>query len=199
MVCNKDVQTLIVCVGNEQVCDDGIGARVGRILQSLPLPPDVAVLSLERIGIGLLDALAGAAHVVVVDALATEGEPGASTVADVTELHPATVGSGCAHRATVTEIVTLARQVWSGEAFPAMTLAGIERKQSLAIGEGFSSEVLAAVPRMVDLLLLTVGARLEARTMVKQVCRHFVVPADGAFAYVPGEEPRAEAVAPVWQ
>jgi hydrogenase maturation protease len=190
------VQTLIVCIGNERVCDDGIGARVGRILQLLPLPSDVAVMQIQRIGFDLIDALAATEHLVVVDALDCATEPGTCTVADVTELAAGTVGCGCAHRSIVTEIIDLARQVSCDETLQSVSIAGIERRQSLAYDMGFSDEVTAAVPRLVDLLLRAVGARLEARTMVKQTCRHFLVPASGAFDFLPAGPAGADAV---WQ
>ena len=180
------------------MCDDGIGARVGRILQSLPLPSDVAVMQIQRIGLDLIDALAATEHLVVVDALDCAAEPGTCTLADVTELAAGTVGSGCAHRITVAEIIEMARQVSCDETLQSVTIAGIERKQSLAYDVGFSDEVTAAVPRLVDLLLFAIGARLEARAMVKQTCRYLLVPASGAFDFLPAAEEQTEAVA-LWQ
>ncbi len=191
------MQTLIVCVGNEQVCDDGIGARVGRILQLLPLPADVGVTVVQRVGLDLLDAVAAAEHVVVVDALDSEAEPGTCTVGDVTELPPTTVGAGCAHASCVGEIIAMARQL-SCDGFKQVTLAGIERKLTLECCSEFSEEVTTAVPRLVDLILLVVGAQLETRFKVKETCRRFVVPTNGAFANLPLPQPRPVAVA-MWQ
>ena len=169
------------------MCDDGIGARVGRILQALPLPSDVAVLPVQRIGLELLDALAEAEHLMVVDALTSTTEPGTCTVSDVSELPAGTVSAGCAHSGTVQQIIELARQISCDETLQYLTIAGIERAQALVCGEGFSEAVRAAVPRLVDLILLTIGARLEARTMVRETCRNFVLPAAGIFPL-----PRAE-------
>ena len=165
-----DVKTLIVCMGNEHVCDDGIGARVGRVLADLPLPSNVAVITIQKLRFELLDDLAGVDSLILVDALATGGEVGQCTVVDVTN-HPSSLASGdCAHQMLVGQILELARYVACGDERRPVTIAGIEGKQFLRFGD-FSEEVLAAVPRLVDLILLVVGARLQARNMVKEVCR----------------------------
>jgi hydrogenase maturation protease len=180
------------------VCDDGIGARVGRILRSLPLPSDVAVTVVQGIGLDLSDALAAAEQLIVVDALDSEAEPGTCTVADVTELPAATVGTGCAHESYVAQIIEMARQLSCDGVLKSVTLAGIERKLTLGFCTGFSDEVTAAVPRLVDLILLTVGAELDARVKVKETCRRFVVPTSGAVAMARPTEPRSTATA-MWQ
>jgi hydrogenase maturation protease len=169
------VQTLIVCLGNERVCDDGIGARVGRILQSLTLPSDVDVTVMATLRFDLLDALADAERLVVVDALAMGmgAEPGMCTVADVTELPAAVASADCAHRAAVSDIIDLARQVSNEGTLQNIMIAGIEGKQFLDYGSLFSDEVVAATPRLVDLILLAIGSKVEVRAMVKDACRRF--------------------------
>jgi hydrogenase maturation protease len=171
MVCNKGVQTLIVCLGNERVCDDGIGARVGRILQSLPLPSDVTIAFVQSVRLQLLDQLAEADRVILVDALSSGAEAGTCTVADVTEIPAAIACVDCAHAKTVANVMDLVRHVSCDGGMPQIDIAGIEGKQFLACGGDFSEEVNRATPRLVDLLLLTVGAGLSARRMVKDVWR----------------------------
>jgi hydrogenase maturation protease len=186
LVFNRTVQTLIVCVGNEHVCDDGIGARVGHVLQTLPLPADVTVELVQRIDLNFLDLVAEMENLIVVDALVGESEPGTCTVVDVSALPAGTIATGCAHAATVSQIVELARHVDCGETLRSVTVAGIERKTSLAYGVGFSAEVVAAVPRLLDLILLSVGARLSTRAMVRDACRSFFVDPDGRLRYLRG-------------
>ena len=52
--------TRIVCVGNELVSDDGLGIRVGRALQRLPLPAGVEVVFAADIGLDLIDTVMSA-------------------------------------------------------------------------------------------------------------------------------------------
>ncbi len=172
------MQTLIVCLGNERVCDDGIGARVGRILQSLPLPSDVQVAVMATLRCDLLDSLAEAERLVVVDALAMGmgAEPGMCTVADVSELPAAVACADCLHRALVSDVIDLARQVSCDGTLPNVTIAGVEGKRFLDAGSLFSDEVVTATPRLVDLILLAIGAKVEVRAMVKDACRRFSAP-----------------------
>lgn len=168
------MQTLIVCLGNERVCDDGIAAVVGRILSALPLPPEVAVKSLPRLCFDVLDDIATAEQLLVVDALATGAQPGACSVVDVTPVPSAMAASECNHQASVNQILDLARYVACDGGPRNVAIAGVEGRQAMRYGARFSDEVLAAVPTLVDLILLFVGARVEARTMVKEVCRRLL-------------------------
>jgi len=171
MVCKRGVETLIVCLGNERVCDDGIGARAGRILESLPLPDGVTVTKVQSLHIGLLDQLAESERLLIIDALSTGAEPGMCTVADVTELPSGTASADCAHARTVANIMDLVRHVSCDSAAPSIDIAGIQGKQFMMYGAEFSAEVSRALPRLVDLVLLTVGAQLASRAMVRDVCR----------------------------
>jgi len=179
----EDVRTHIVCFGNERVCDDGLGARVGRVLQSLPLPSDVMVSVMPNLRFDLLDDLAQAETLVVVDALAMgQGtEPGMCTVADVTELPAALASADCSHRAIVSDVIELARQVSCDGDLRNVIIAGVEGKRFHDFGAPFSDEVVSAVPRLADLILLTIGAGVEVRDMVKDVCRHLATPATRAW------------------
>jgi hydrogenase maturation protease len=164
------MQTLIVCLGDEQVCDDGIGARVGRILQLLSLPSDVKVIAVNRMRIELFDALAEAENLILVDNMLTNVGPGTCSLADVTEIPAGMVSECCSHGANVAQIIELAWQISCDGTLREITMAGIEGKQSNSYGVGFSDEVLASVPRLVDMILRTIGARLETRNMVKDAC-----------------------------
>lgn len=155
------------------MCDDGIGARVARILLSLPLPAGVTVTTVQRLRIDLLDELATADRLIVVDALSTGEEPGTCTVADVTEIPAAIASSECVHNTSVCHIIEVARHILCDGDTYRVAIAGIEGKQSLVYGSEFSDEVVAAIPRLVDLLLLTLGARVETRAMVKEACQRF--------------------------
>jgi hydrogenase maturation protease len=163
------VKTLIVCIGTESIRDDGIGAEVGRILQSLQLPRDVDVLLLPRLNLGSLDALAEADRLILVDALSTGAESGVCTLADVSEI-PAAIASGdCAHARIASSIIDLVRYVAVGTLPPGIEIAGIEVDPSPVWGAEFSPGVQCALPRLVDLILLAVGAQVSTRAMVSEI------------------------------
>jgi hydrogenase maturation protease len=165
------MRTLILCVGNQSISDNGIGARVGRVLQSLPLPTDIQVDVVPRLRLDLLDQLVDVDHVVIVDGLTAEAEPGTSTVVDVTGHSAAVVASGCCHARDVADIIHLARDVAPDGAECTITIAGVRVEHQDRYGDGFSEAVLSAVPRIVDLLLLTTGAGLKLRLLAAESLR----------------------------
>ena len=157
------MRTLILCLGNEQVADDGIGAEIGRVLQSLPLPESIQVRVAPRLRLDLLDELATADHLLIVDALAGKAEPGTCTVVDVTHHSAALVAAGCYHASEVRDLIQLAREVAAEGPECAVTIAGVEGEYRDRYGWVFSPAALAAVPRLVDLLLMVTGAGLKIR------------------------------------
>ena len=165
------MRTLILCVGNESISDDGIGARIGRVLQTLPLPTDIQVDVLARLRLDLLDQLVDLDHLVIVDGLTAEAEPGTSTVVDVTGHSAAVVASGCCHTRDVADIIHLAREVAPGGETCMITVAGVRVEHLDRYGANFSHAVLSAVPRIVDLLLLTTGAALKLRLLAAESLR----------------------------
>jgi hydrogenase maturation protease len=165
------MKTLILCLGDERLADDGIGAEIGRALQSLSLPADIQVRMVPRLSLELLDDLAGADHLVIVDALVDGAEPGTCTVVDVTQHGAGVVATGCCHASNVRDLIDLAREVAPGGIECAITIAGVEWGQRDRCGAEFSSAVLAAVPRLLDLLLLVTGAGLKIRLLAADTFR----------------------------
>jgi hydrogenase maturation protease len=165
------MRTLILCVGNDSISDDGIGARIGHILQSLPLPADIQVDVVARLRLDLLDQLVDVEHLVIVDGLTAEAEPGTSTVVDVTGHSAAVVASGCCHSRDVADVIQLVREVAPDGAEFMITIAGVRVEHHDGYGASFSHAVLSAVPRIVDLLLLTTGAGLNLRLLAAESLR----------------------------
>jgi len=171
MLCNKGMRTLILCLGNERVSDDGIGAEIGRILQSLPLPADIQVKVVQRLRLDLLDKLAEVDHLVIVDALNADADPGTCTVVDISQHCASVVASGCCHTSDVRDLIHLAREVTPDGEDCAITIAGVEREQRDQYGAGFSAAVLAAIPRLMDLVLMVTDAGLKIRLLAAETLR----------------------------
>ena len=165
------MRTLILCLGNERVSDDGIGAEIGRILQALPLPEAIQVKVVQRLRLDLLDELAEIDHLVVVDALNADAEPGTCTVVDVSQHCAAVVASGCCHTSDVRDLIHLTREVTPSGLECAITIAGVECEQQDRYGDGFSAAVLSAIPRLVDLLLMVTDAGLKIRLLASETLR----------------------------
>jgi hydrogenase maturation protease len=165
------MRTLILCLGNEHVADDGIGAEIGRALQSLSLPADIQVRMVPRLHIYLLDELAEVDHLVIVDALTAEAEPGTCTVVDVSQHCAAVVASGCYHTNDVRDLIHLAREVAPDGPSCVITIAGVACEHSDRYGAGFSNAVLSAIPRLVDLVLMVTAAGLKIRLLAAEILR----------------------------
>jgi hydrogenase maturation protease len=130
-----------------------------------------------RLHIDLLDQLAGIDHLVIVDGLTADAEPGTSTVVDVTGYSSAVVASGCCHARDVADVIQLAREVAAEGAECTITIGGVRVEHLDRYGASFSRAVLSAVPRIVDLLLLTTGAGLKLRLFAAESLRQSELPA----------------------
>ena len=119
------MRTFILCLGNERESDDAIGAEIGRVLQSLPLPADIQVKVVQRLRLDLLDELAEVDHLVIVDALNADAQPGTCTVVDVSQHCAAVVAEGCCHTRDVRDLIHLAREVAVDGQDCAITIAGV--------------------------------------------------------------------------
>ena len=170
------METLIVCLGNERISDDGIGAVVGKVLRAVSLPANVTVCLASQVTFDLLDKIATAEQVVLVEALACAGEPGSCTVVDVSDLPAGVASSECLHRAEVSQILDFVRYLACEGNPSGVAVAGIEARHSGSYGAAFSEAVWSAVPRLVDLILLYVGARVEARTAVREAFIRLTAP-----------------------
>ena len=166
------MRTFILCLGNERGSDDGIGAEIGRVLQSLPLPADIQVKVVQRLRLDLLDQLAEVDHLVIVDALNADAEPGTCTVVDVSQHCAAVVASGCCHTSDVRDLIHLAREVTPADSECTITIAGVEREQQDGNGAELSPAVRSAIPRLVDLVLMVTGAGLKIRLLASETLRH---------------------------
>lgn len=125
-----------------------------------------------KVSFDLLDKVAMAEQLIVVDAIHSGEVPGTCTVADVTEIPASVASSECAHRAGVAQVLDFVRYVACDGPPRRVAIAAIEGKEFLRCGTTFSEDVWAAIPRVVDLILLYVGAAVQARIAVKDVCRH---------------------------
>jgi hydrogenase maturation protease len=143
----------------------------------------------------LIDKVAMAEQVVVVDAIRGGEEVGTCTVADVTEIPPALASSECAHQEGVLQILDFVRYIGCDGNTRRVAIAAIEGKQFLSCGTSFSDEVWAAVPRLVDLVLLYVGATVEARLAAKDVCRRMRSPECRADEAWPAQQDSAQRLA----
>ena len=134
--------------------DDGVGLVVAERVRP-HVPEGVEVTLCEQEASRVIDAFEGADSAVIVDAVASGGEPG--------ELHrfdaaaapvPARAFGSSTHAFGVGEAIELARAL--GKLPPAVVVIGVEGKV-FAAGKGLSAPVEAAVEPAVEVVLRELG------------------------------------------
>jgi len=158
----------IVCLGNELVRDDGVGIRIGRILQALPLPADVAVELAPQLGFALLDVVAGAEHVILVDAMSTGRPPGTCVTLAGEAIERYGAGTSLSHALGIAELMALARRLAPERPAATLHFVGVEGVAFAEYGTALSVEVEAAIPEAVDAVLRLLGADEELRAAGRQ-------------------------------
>jgi hydrogenase maturation protease len=152
------VPTRILCLGNELVRDDGLGIRIGRILGALPLPSDVRVELAPHLGFDLLDAVAGADRVILVDAMSTGRPAGTCITLEGQAVERYSAGASLSHTLSVAELMALARKLAPERPEATLHFVGVEGLDFADYGTTLSPQVEAAMPAAVDAVLCLIGA-----------------------------------------
>ena len=164
------MNTRILCLGNELVRDDGVGIRIGRILMTLPLPADVHVELAPHLGFDLLDAVAGADRVVLVDAMSTGQAPGTCVTLDGRAIERYSSGASASHTIGIAELMELAHRLAPERAPATLHFVGVEGIAFGDYGTLLSPVVEAAIPNAVEAVLHILGARAELLDAGRRAC-----------------------------
>src|SRR5450759_4021716 len=151
------MNTRILCLGNELVRDDGVGIRIGRILMDLPLPEGVRVELAPQLGFDLLDVVAGAEQVVLVDAMSTGRPPGTCVTMEGQAIERYGAGASLSHTIGIAELMELAHRLAPSRAPATLHFVGVEGVAFSEYGTELSPPVEAAIPEAVSAVLRIVG------------------------------------------
>jgi hydrogenase maturation protease len=155
--------TRILCLGNELVRDDGVGIRIGRVLAALPLPAEVGVELAPHLGFDLIEVVASAEHIVLVDAMSTGRPPGTCVSLFGQTIERYGAGASLSHTIGIAELMAVARKLAPARAPTTLHFVGVEGADFADFGTELSPAVAAAMPEAVDLVLALVGAGDELR------------------------------------
>jgi len=151
-------RTLIVCIGNELVADDGAGYAVYKALQTAGLQDDVRLVFLGLGGIDLLEAIDGEDMLIVVDGVQLGGEPGMVHVLDWDSIPVREERPVSGHGIGVREAIKVAERLYP-EKVPGRTfMVGVEGSCFDQLGQGLSPNVADAVPRAVATVVRMIAA-----------------------------------------
>jgi len=138
-------KSVVICIGNRYLGDDGIGLRVAEALDGA-FGGEVLVEASQAMDLPLLSRYEGASRVVVVDALRSGARPGeVSRYALVPNGTPLEALKG-QHSLELHDFFDVAWQ--TGLLKCPVTVIGVEPKDC-GIGEGLSDELVRAIPKVV--------------------------------------------------
>jgi hydrogenase maturation protease len=154
---------VVIGVGNGWRGDDGAGPEVARRLRAVPPGggDEIVVRSHEGEGAGLLELWRGAAAVVIVDAVRSQGPPGTIHRLDASSTPlPASLRSASSHAVGVAQAIELARAL--GRLPERVIVYGIEG-ESFEAGAVVSEKVASALGALVS------AVRQEALALARAV------------------------------
>lgn len=145
------MRIVVLGVGNVLYTDEGVGVHaVDEIARRYELPPEVELIDGGTSGMELLDALAGADRLVIVDAVASGAPPGSIVKLEgdaiprffTTKLSP--------HQVGLCDVLAALSLM---EASPGETvIVGVE-PASLDMAMGLSATVAAVLPAVLDMVM----------------------------------------------
>jgi hydrogenase maturation protease len=152
------VATCIACVGNELARDDGVGMRVGRILDALPLPHGVYVRFFPQVDMDLIDDILSVRRLIVCDATRLGGPPGSLTVSSWQPIVELSQQPYCCHGIGLAELMRIAAELAPSTVNWDVHLVGIEAQTVDEFGTRLSECVAAALPAAVRHILELIAA-----------------------------------------
>lgn len=145
------MSTLIACFGNSLMGDDGFGPRVLEMLADHPLPAETALKDLQAPGVDVLLHLEGVDRLILIDALASDDEPGTLRVFDRDTLLEIPVDPRSSpHQPSLLETLHMARAL---KLLPERIHLVAAAACQFEFGKGLSVEIEAALPAAVEAVL----------------------------------------------
>lgn len=154
---DRNIQMLVLGVGNDMMGDEGVGVRIARQLNnSFVFPAEVEVIDGGVDGISLLPLIRSAAEVVIVDAVDRDARPGSIFMFNSEEMPLADAQQLSGHDNGIIEALDAAARM--GEQIDAMII-GVQPKRTDAFGNGLSKPVTKNVNRVIEIILDLLAAR----------------------------------------
>jgi hydrogenase maturation protease len=172
---------LVLGLGNVLLGDDGTGAAaLDRLERDYQIPPAVRLVEGGTLGLSLLDEIAEAQHVILVDAVATDAPPGTLVRLDGADVIDAVRERLSVHQVGVADLLNAARLI--GRYPASVVLLGLV-PGLIGLGVGRTREVDAAIDALVSAILRevrTLGYELALRPQgcggdrpIHALTRHF--------------------------
>ncbi|MGD0836710.1 MAG: hydrogenase maturation protease [Polyangia bacterium] len=152
------MNTRIICIGNDLMRDDGVGIHIGHLLSRLSLPDGVSVELAPHLGFDLLDVVASADRIILVDAMTTGRPVGTCVTLDGRSIERYRVGAALSHTLGIAELMELAHRLAPERPPATLHFVGVEGAAFCELGTELSPAVAAAIPVAVAAILHLIGA-----------------------------------------
>jgi hydrogenase maturation protease len=149
IVSRQEISTRVLCLGNELLADDALGAVVAEQLRQI-LPGTLEVVFTSAMGFDLLDDVLGASRLLVVDTIETGTKP-PGTVHLLREEDVQTVPGESPHYIGLFETLKLGRKLQLDVPKDVIIIA-VEPADCLTVGGAMTPAVKEAVPLVVNLV-----------------------------------------------
>lgn len=151
----------VIGCGNPNRRDDGVGPKVIAALRSLPLPEYVALFDAGTDGMGVMYRARGAKRLIIVDARAPAGAPGALYEAPGAALESTPPQSLTLHDFRWDHALYAGRKIYRDD-FPADVTVVLIEAASLEFGLELTPDVAAALPKAAQRVAEIAAAPLAA-------------------------------------
>ncbi len=147
------MKTRVIGIGNPLASDDAIGVHVAREVLKVKLPNNVEVIEAESSGPSVLESIAGADKVILVDAAVGGSEPGTIHRLSLDMVQPCRSNVRSLHEINLADLLKVGRLV-QPETFPKeFVIIGIEVADTTRCRQGLSDAVRNAIPKAVEIVL----------------------------------------------
>jgi hydrogenase maturation protease len=155
---------LVLGIGNLLLRDEGLGVHaVARLTERFDLPETVTVVDGGTTGLDLLDLMADRGHVIIVDAIAHGGEPGAIVRLADGEIPAFLQMKISPHQLGLADLLAVLRLM--DQQPRALTLLGLQ-PEDMELGLELSSHLAGRIDALVDAVveeLVTLGVTAHVR------------------------------------
>jgi len=149
IVSRQEISTRVLCLGNELLADDALGAVVAEQLRQI-LPGTLEVVFTSALGFDLLDDVLGASRLLVVDTIETGTKP-PGTIHLLREEDVQPVPGESPHYIGLFETLKLGRKLQLDVPKDVIIIA-VEPADCLTVGGAMTPAVKEAVPLVVNLV-----------------------------------------------
>lgn len=148
-----ELKIRVIGIGSAIAGDDVVGLAVIRELSKRTLPDNVELVEAGTPGLSLVELMSGADKVILVDALVGGDRPGTVRKLRVHELLNRQSRVRSAHDIGVAEAVRLALDLKNDQLPEEILVIGVEVSGKVGMGGELSSNVRAAVPEAIRLVM----------------------------------------------